>query len=110
MPGRAPLPDGRIVVARPTRGPGRAAVGVPEGTLTVRNRRPGDRVRASGREMSLRRFLMDRRVPAADRDRVPLVACGRTIVWIPGQRLDAVEHPARHVRLTLAGRAARPRK
>jgi tRNA(Ile)-lysidine synthase len=110
VPGRAPLPDGRVVVARPTRGPGPAATGVPAGTLVVRNRRPGDRVRAAGREMSLRRFLMDRRVPAADRDRVPLVACGRTIVWIAGQRLDAMKHPARHVRLTLARGAARPRK
>ena len=110
VPGRASLPDGRTVVARPTRGPGPAAVGVPEGTLTVRNRRPGDRVRAAGREMSLRRFLMDRRVPAADRDRLPMVACGRTIVWIPGQRLDAVARPARHVRLTLARASARPRK
>jgi len=106
VPGRASLPDGRVVVARPSRGPGAAAVGVPAGPLTVRNRRPGDRVRSSGREVSLRRFLMDRRVPAADRDRVPLVACGRTIVWIAGQRLDALKHPARHVRLTLA----RPRK
>jgi tRNA(Ile)-lysidine synthase len=107
VPGRAPLPDGRTVVARPSRGPGRTSIGVPEGPLTVRNRRPGDRVRSSGREMSLRRFLMDRRVPAGDRDRLPLVACGRTVVWILGQPLDALPRPARHVRLSLAGRAAR---
>jgi tRNA(Ile)-lysidine synthase len=107
VPGRAPLPDGRIVVARPSRGPGRSSIGVPEGPLTVRNRRPGDRVRSAGREMSLRRFLMDRRVPAGERDRLPLVACGRTVVWIEGQPLDALPEPARHVRLSLARTARR---
>ena len=60
---------------------------------------------SAGRERSLRRLLMDRRVPAAERDRLPLVACGRTVVWIEGQALDALPSPARHVRLSLAGRA-----
>jgi tRNA(Ile)-lysidine synthase len=106
VPGRAPLPDGRVVVARPS-GPGRTSIGVPDGPLTVRNRRPGDRVRSAGREMSLRRFLMDRRVPAGERDRLPLVACGRTVVWIEGQPLDALPSPARHVRLRLAAGAGR---
>ena len=105
VPGRASLPDGRVVVARPTRGPGKSAVGVPEGPLILRNRRPGDRVRSAGREMSLRRFLMDRRVPAGERDRLPLVACGRTVVWIFGQEVDALPSPARHVRLSLSGAA-----
>lgn len=101
VPGRAALPDGRWVVARPRKSPGPDVVGVPEGPLTVRNRRPGDRVRAAGREMSLRRFLMDRRVPAAERDRLPVVACGRTVLWVEGQDLDALPGPRRHVRLSV---------
>jgi tRNA(Ile)-lysidine synthase len=106
VPGRAPLPDGRWVVARPLRRPGPRAIGVPAGPLTVRTRRPGDRVRSAGREMSLKRFLMDRRVPAADRDRLPVVASGRTVVWVEGQDVDGAPGSRRHVRLSVT--RARP--
>lgn len=117
VPGRAPLPDGRWVVARPLRGPGPRATGVPPGPLTLRTRRPGDRVRSAGREISLKRFLMDRRVPAADRDRLPVVAAGRTVVWVEGQQVDGAPNASRHVRLDVtartsfyraAGQSARP--
>jgi tRNA(Ile)-lysidine synthase len=106
VPGRAPLPDGRWVVARSLRRPGPRAIGVPAGPLTVRTRRPGDRVRSAGREMSLKRFLMDRRVPAADRDRLPVVASGRTVVWVFGQDVDGAPGARRHVRLSVT--RARP--
>jgi tRNA(Ile)-lysidine synthase len=106
VPGRAPLPDGRWVVARSLRRPGPHDIGVPAGPLTVRTRRPGDRVRSAGREMSLKRFLMDRRVPAADRDRLPVVASGRTVVWILGQDVDGAPGSDRHVRLSVT--RARP--
>ena len=83
---------GRVAGGRPSRGP-----------LTVRTRRPGDRVRSAGREMSLKRFLMDRRVPAADRDRLPVVACGRTYVWVFGQQVEGrrvgLPRPAGHTSL-----------
>ena len=80
LPGR-PLGRGarRLRPARGRRGGGRAS---PPARSIVRTRRPGDRVRSAGREMSLKRFLMDRRVPAADRDRLPLVASGRTVLWV----------------------------
>jgi tRNA(Ile)-lysidine synthase len=106
VPGRAPLPDGRWVVARALRRPGPRAVGVPAGPLTVRTRRPGDRVRSAGREMSLKRFLMDRRVPAADRDRLPVVASGRTVVWVEGQDVEGAPGSRRHVQLMVT--RARP--
>jgi len=106
VPGRAPLPDGRWVVARALRRPGPRAIGVPAGPLTVRTRRPGDRVRSAGREMSLKRFLVDHRVPAADRDRLPVVASGRTVVWVEGQDVDGAPGSRRHVRLTVT--RARP--
>jgi tRNA(Ile)-lysidine synthase len=106
VPGRAPLPDGRWVEARPLRRRGPRAIGVPAGPLTVRTRRPGDRVRSAGREMSLKRFLMDRRVPAADRDRLPVVASGRTVVWVEGQDVDGAPGSRRHVRLIVT--RARP--
>jgi tRNA(Ile)-lysidine synthase len=77
-------------------------VGVPDGPLEVRTRRPGDRVRAAGRDVSLKRFLMDRRVPAQERGALPLLAAGHQVLWVPGQRIDGA-HPGerRFVRLEL---------
>jgi tRNA(Ile)-lysidine synthase len=75
----APPPEGPLVVP-----------GLPAGTLTVRTRRPGDRVRSAGREVSLKRFLADRRVPAADRDRLSVVAAGRNVVWVEGLPVDGM--------------------
>jgi hypothetical protein len=51
--------------------------------------------------MSLKRFLMARRVPAAERAGLPLVAAGPRVVWMPGQPLETGAWPAvRFVRLT----------
>jgi tRNA(Ile)-lysidine synthase len=107
VPGAVALPDGRSLVARTARGPAEAGatsavVAVPDGELVVRTRRPGDRVRARGRDVSLKRFLMDARVPAGERASLPLLAAGHRVLWVPGQR---VEPPpagrARFVRLDL---------
>lgn len=91
VPGRAELPGGDSVTASPAPGPPRwdpaAAVVAAEGPLVVRTRRPGDRVAAVGREKSLRRFLMDRRVPSRLRDDLPLVASGDRVLWVPGEVL-----------------------
>jgi tRNA(Ile)-lysidine synthase len=105
VPGAVALPDGRSLVARAARGPavsnGRAAVvAVPEAPLMVRTRRPGDRVRTAGREQSLKRFLMDRRVPAQERGSLPLLAAGDRILWVPGHRVEsAAGEAARFVRV-----------
>jgi tRNA(Ile)-lysidine synthase len=90
VPGRVALPDGGTLEARPSRGPSGprsdgAVVGVPAGTLVVRTRRPGDRVQVGRRELSLKRYLMERRVPALDRPALPLVASGTRVVWVAGQ-------------------------
>jgi len=111
VPGRVALPGGLAVVARRSRGPvasrgeTAAVVAVPPGPLVVRTRRPGDRVRTRGREVSLRRFLMSRRVPAQDRGALPLVAAGDRVVWIPGQPLESGPVEDRFVRLELEARA-----
>jgi tRNA(Ile)-lysidine synthase len=57
------------------------------GPLTVRNRRPGDRIKpigAPGRK-KVQDLLVDRKVPRAERDRVPVVvdADGR-LMWVVG--------------------------
>jgi tRNA(Ile)-lysidine synthetase-like protein len=67
-----------------------AVVAVPDGPLQVRTRQPGDRVWVRGREVSLKRFLMDRRVAASKRPALPLVAAGHVVVFVPGQVVDGV--------------------
>jgi tRNA(Ile)-lysidine synthase len=54
--------------------------------LTVRNRRPGDRLRPLGSPGSrkLKAVLIDRGVPAERRDRLPLLCWTGEIAWVPG--------------------------
>ena len=92
VPGRVDLPGGQAVLARRAEGPASAGetsavVAAPEGPLVVRSRRAGDRVRTGRRDVSLKRFLIDRRVPADLRPRLPLVAAGNLVLWVPGQPL-----------------------
>ena len=86
VPGCVALPGGVSLIASPASSPGplESIVGAP-GPLVVRTRRPGDRIRAHGRAMSLKRYLMERRVPAAERDRIAVVASGGRVVWVAGQ-------------------------
>ncbi|HEX5473576.1 MAG TPA: tRNA lysidine(34) synthetase TilS [Vicinamibacterales bacterium] len=73
--------------------------------LTVRNRRPGDRFRPLGAPggRKLQDFLVDRKVPRTERDRLPLVVDGQDrIVWVAGQAVAEdfrVTDPAKGVLL-----------
>jgi tRNA(Ile)-lysidine synthase len=107
VPGFVCLPDGRVLAAESAAGPGacsaeQAVVPAPRTGLSVRTRRPGDRIRSRGRDVSLKRYLLDRRVPADLRAGLPLVAEGSRVVWIPGLPADVQEDNARaFVRLRL---------
>lgn len=73
--------------------PGRAALALPltEGDrVTIRNRRPGDRIHplGAGGSRRLKEVLIDRRVPRASRDRLPLLCVGERIAWAPGVTID----------------------
>jgi tRNA(Ile)-lysidine synthase len=64
------------------------SAGALEFPLAVRNRRPGDRFHPLGAPggRKLQDFFVDRKVPRAERDTVPLVVDGRDrIVWVVGQ-------------------------
>jgi tRNA(Ile)-lysidine synthase len=103
VPGRVPLPGGGWLEARtPESGWPSTPEGDVEGRevvvsapadrpLAVRTRRPGDRVRRRGRRISLKRFLMDGRVPAEARDGLPLVAAGDDVLWVAGQAVCSFE-------------------
>lgn len=107
VPGRVVIPGGLALVARESRGPaglrGPSAVVPASGRLVVRTRRPGDRVRWRGRNVSLRRFLIERRVPADRRAGLPLVATGDRILWVPGLPLEAPPGGRRFVQLAIEG-------
>ena len=65
------------------------AVAVPPGAeLVVRTRRPGDRVQWHGREITLKRLLLERRIPAEERDFLPVLAAGPRVLWFPGAALE----------------------
>lgn len=55
-------------------------------TPVLRTRRPKDRFNPVGRSgtRSLKQIFQEQRIPAALRERVPLLACGEEIAWCPG--------------------------
>ena len=56
------------------------------GQLAVRNRRPGDRFHPPGYSVpvKLKDFLINRKIPREERDRIPLLVWNREIVWVAG--------------------------
>ncbi len=58
--------------------------------LTVRSRRPGDRLRplGLGGEKKLQNILVDAKVPAGERGGVPLLCAGDQIAWVIGHCMD----------------------
>jgi tRNA(Ile)-lysidine synthase len=67
------------------------AAGVGADPLSIRSRRPGDRFSplGLGRQRKLQDFLVDRKVPRAARDGVPIVVDREDrIVWVAGHEID----------------------
>ena len=56
---------------------------VPAGKIVVRSRLPGDRIRLSGGTKSLKKLFIDRKIPASERLRIPVIAdeAGVLGVW-----------------------------
>lgn len=57
--------------------------------MVVRSRKAGDRMQPYGMTgtKKVQDILVDEGVSRGERDRVPVVECGREIVWIPGYRI-----------------------
>ncbi|HUR81630.1 MAG TPA: tRNA lysidine(34) synthetase TilS [Thermoanaerobaculia bacterium] len=67
----------------------RQPIELPQGAnvrFTVRNRRPGDRFQPLGMSQpkKLKDFLIDRKIDAGVRDRIPLLVWNGEIVWVGG--------------------------
>ena len=61
-----------------------------KGVLCVRTRREGDYFfLESGGRKTLKAYFIDEKIPAGERDRVPLIADGSHILWIVGGRISA---------------------
>lgn len=101
IPGRTHWADGLSVISRLF--PYEKSENIPQKTYTkwidydkivkslvLRTRRQGDymQVFAGGGRKSLKSYLIDEKIPRAERDRMPLLADGGHIVWAIGGRLS----------------------
>ena len=103
-PGKTVLPDaGLIVKANIAPGlwrdrsilgkfPARASLSLKKWQrkkIVARDWRPGDRMRPYGLKGSkkIQDIFSDAKLPALMRHRLPVFACGREIIWIPGYRI-----------------------
>jgi tRNA(Ile)-lysidine synthase len=59
--------------------------------LTIRTVQPGDRLAPFGLEgtQKLKKLFIDRKVPRHQRDRIPIICSGKTILWAVGIRRSA---------------------
>lgn len=57
-----------------------------EKTLFCRTRRAGDVIRLQAGRKKIKDVFIDEKIPKEERDRLPLIAAEREILWIPGVR------------------------
>ena len=56
----------------------------------IRTRRTGDYmvINAQGNTKKLNRCMIDEKIPSEYRDSIPLIACGKEILWMVGSRMN----------------------
>ncbi len=59
------------------------------GELVLRTRRPGDYIQLPAGRKSLKKLMIDDKIPQAERDKLPLLAVGSEIIWMIGRRRSA---------------------
>lgn len=62
--------------------------------LYCRTRREGDFLVIRNGRKKLKKFFIDEKIPKAQRDRLPLIACGEEILWVTGRRLSEAYRPS----------------
>ena len=64
----------------------------PEGQLYLRSRQSGDNIRLSGGTTSLKKVFIDRKIPAAQRQQIPVLCDSRGVlgVWSVGVNLNRI--------------------
>ena len=61
---------------------------IPQGEVTFRSRQSGDRIRLSGGSKSLKKLFIDRKIPAWERSRIPVLTNGSDVVAVMGIGTD----------------------
>ena len=56
----------------------------PQGTITIRSRASGDSIRQPGGTKSLKKLFIDRKIPAAERSRIPVICDEKGILEVHG--------------------------
>ena len=78
---------------------------VPVGNVFIRSRQSGDAIRLPGGTKSLKKLFIDRKIPAARRDQIPILCDGAGILGIPGISVNldraATELPATRIEFQL---------
>lgn len=73
-----------------------------EGSILVRPRQSGDSIRLSGGTKSLKKLFIDRKIPASERNQIPVLSDNRGIVAVSGigadQNRSATNLPALQIR------------
>lgn len=62
---------------------------VPEGRMVLRSRKPGDTIRLPGGTKSLKKLFIDRKIPAAERNRILVLCDDQGILGVCGIGADA---------------------
>lgn len=93
-PGEVILPGMRITcqeASTPLNGPDGFTV-QPSGEIRIRSRKNGDSIRLSGGTKSLKKLFIDRKIPAAQRDQIPVICdqSGILGVYSIGAHLDRI--------------------
>lgn len=67
---------------------------IPAGAITVRSRQAGDSLRLAGGTKSLKKLMIDRKISAADRPFIPVLADDAGVIYVPGigMNLDRISN------------------
>lgn len=95
-PGETLLPEWgvKVICADPKDGCDGYPVRV-EGELILRSRAEGDTIKLRGGTKTLKKLFIDRKIPAQERDRIPVLADARGVIAVMeiGANLDRLEEP-----------------
>ena len=53
------------------------------GSVTVRERRAGDKIRINSMGKSIKKLMCDKKIPTELRSRIPVICCGDEIIAVP---------------------------
>ncbi|MDY4755832.1 MAG: tRNA lysidine(34) synthetase TilS [Candidatus Faecousia sp.] len=101
VPGVTELPQWGIRVTCDEKPNGGFGVNV-RGSLTVRSRKPGDEIRLPGGTKSIKRLMIDRKISAPERNRIPILADDDGVLWagqFGGNLARLEEKPAHYLRV-----------